>query len=67
LITLARSTSAHVQGCLDCGCATVHLGPLSFRLDVSTLHRFAETLAIAASNSKQIVTTTSPKKELVRS
>lgn len=31
--TLARNSVAHVQRCDECGCVTIHMGPVSVRLD----------------------------------
>ena len=47
LVTLAKTHVAHVQGCLDCGNVTVHLGPMSFRLEPSALEGLSATLAAA--------------------
>ncbi|WP_437298221.1 hypothetical protein [Sorangium sp. So ce426] len=35
--TLAHNGVAHVQRCLDCGSISIHLGPISVRLDDSSL------------------------------
>ncbi len=31
--TLARNSVAHIQRCEECGCVTIHMGPVSVRLD----------------------------------
>ncbi|MFZ5441304.1 MAG: hypothetical protein ACOZQL_14950 [Myxococcota bacterium] len=46
--TLARSELAHVQRCSECGGLTVHLGPVSVRLDERTLRSLLGVLGEAA-------------------
>ncbi|MEM9188119.1 MAG: hypothetical protein AAGF12_02995 [Myxococcota bacterium] len=31
--TLAQTPMMHIQRCIDCGCVTIHLGPISVRMD----------------------------------
>ena len=37
LITLARSSVAHVQRCVYCGALALHLGPVTLRFDRAAL------------------------------
>ncbi|WP_437280228.1 hypothetical protein WME90_06630 [Sorangium sp. So ce375] len=46
--TLAHNGVAHVQRCLDCGGISVHLGPVSIRLDESSLEALWAVLGEAA-------------------
>ncbi|WP_437591377.1 hypothetical protein [Sorangium sp. So ce1000] len=46
--TLAHNGVAHVQRCLDCGGISIHLGPVSVRLDESNLEALWAVLGEAA-------------------
>jgi hypothetical protein len=35
--TLAQNSVAHVQRCADCGCISIHMGPVTVRLDDGSL------------------------------
>jgi hypothetical protein len=36
-VTLAKNGVAHIQRCTECGCVSVHLGPVTVRLDAEAL------------------------------
>ena len=48
LQTLARNPYAHVQQCVDCHCVSVHLGPVTIRLDAIGLEALWAVLGEAA-------------------
>jgi len=45
--TLAQTPAAHVERCRECGSVTIHVGPLSFRLEERALGPFWTVLAEA--------------------
>lgn len=47
--TLARNSLAHVQRCSECGCVSVHVGPVTLRVDDSGLEALWAVLSEAAS------------------
>lgn len=47
LETLARNGVAHIERCSECGSVTIHVGPLSFRLEEQALGPFWAVLAEA--------------------
>ena len=46
--TLASNGVAQVQRCMDCGCVSIHVGPLTFRLDAASLEGLWAALGDAA-------------------
>ncbi|ACY14147.1 hypothetical protein [Haliangium ochraceum] len=46
--TLARNKVAHVQRCGHCGAVSIHLGPMTVRLDDSALDALAAVTAEAS-------------------
>jgi hypothetical protein len=47
LETLARAGYVHIQRCTDCGCVSVHVGPLTMRLEPTGLVLLAQATADA--------------------
>jgi hypothetical protein len=47
LETLARGPVAHVERCAHCGCLSMHLGPMTLRLDPVALRALSRTLSEA--------------------
>ncbi|MBL9037437.1 MAG: hypothetical protein JNG84_02875 [Archangium sp.] len=47
LETLANNGVAHVQRCTDCGGVTIHIGPVSLRLDTAGLEALSSVLDTA--------------------
>ena len=47
-VTVANNGSAHVQCCPHCGCISVHLGPISLRLEAEGLESLSSVLGEAA-------------------
>jgi hypothetical protein len=45
---LASNGVAQVQRCLDCDCVSIHVGPLTFRLDPTSLEGLWAVLGDAA-------------------
>lgn len=45
---LASNGVAQVQRCLDCDCVSIHMGPLTFRLDPGSLEGLWAVLGDAA-------------------
>lgn len=37
--TLSRNSVAHVQRCTECACVSVHIGPVTLRLDENSLEK----------------------------
>ncbi len=58
LQTLARNKVAHIQRCVDCQCLSLHLGPVTVRLDDESLEALwsalgdALALSLAASHAQ---------------
>lgn len=47
-VTLAKNGVAHVQQCTDCECVSIHLGPMTLRIDAMGLEALWAVLGEAA-------------------
>lgn len=46
--TIAKNSAATVQRCRDCGCLSLHVGPVTLRVDAATLEALWSVLGDAA-------------------